>query len=439
MASNSDWELFQEIIAAQKKGIARGIYSICSSNLFVLDAAAKRSVLDHSFLLVESTCNQVNQYGGYTGMRPKDFTRYLFDITQKYGLPDHKVIVGADHIGPSVWKSEPAEISMAKACSLVEECIKAGYTKIHLDASMHLEGDDPDLPFDEIAAERSALLCEVSENTAAKYPNARGLPFYVIGTEVPPPGGSKDASHHQWISNPNDVENVINISKNAFEKRGLSKAWERVVGIVVQPGVEFGVDFINDYSSESAKSLSMFIETSNQLIYEAHSTDYQLRENLKKMVQDHFAILKVGPALTFALREAIFALSFIERELITKQNQTELSNIQENLEEAMQKDPGYWNKFYTGSLQSTNVSRKFSYSDRIRYYWTNPNVLSSVDKLLKNLESLQIPDSLVSQFFPAQYKKIRNRLLNKSPRDLITDKINEILGDYSYACGLSKI
>ncbi|GAG59910.1 unnamed protein product, partial [marine sediment metagenome] len=78
----------QEIVYAQKQGIPRGIYSICSANQFVLVAGFQqalrelqahqdkqivrdqKTVLDQSPLLIESTSNQVNQYGGYTGMTP---------------------------------------------------------------------------------------------------------------------------------------------------------------------------------------------------------------------------------------------------------------------------------------------------------------------------------------------------------------------------------
>ena len=51
------------------------------------------------------------------------------------------------------------------------------------------------------------------------------------------------------------------------------------------------------------------------LVYEAHSTDYQRPESYRNLVRDGFAILKVGPALTFAMREVLEALSLIEAEL----------------------------------------------------------------------------------------------------------------------------
>ena len=86
--------------------------------------------------------------------------------------------------------------------------------------------------------------------------------------------------------------------------------------MVVQPGVEFGDEFVHDYRAESAQDLVKLIEGYPNLVYEAHSTDYQTRQNLAHLVRDHFAFLKVGPALTFAFREAVFALVHMENELI---------------------------------------------------------------------------------------------------------------------------
>lgn len=72
---------------------------------------------------------------------------------------------------------------------------------------------------------------------------------------------------------------------------------------------------VHEYHREEAQTLSRFIEAQPGLVYEAHSTDYQSREALRALVEDHFAILKVGPALTFAFREAVFALAAIEEVL----------------------------------------------------------------------------------------------------------------------------
>ncbi len=94
-----------------------------------------------------------------------------------------------------------------------------------------------------------------------------------------------------------------------------------MIAIVVQPGVEFDHSNIIHYQPQEAQPLAQWIENT-RMVYEAHSTDYQTRTAYWELVHDHFAILKVGPALTFALREAIFALAQIEQELIAPENRS---------------------------------------------------------------------------------------------------------------------
>lgn len=103
---------------------------------------------------------------------------------------------------------------------------------------------------------------------------------------------------------------------SGMEKRGLEGIWARIIALVVQPGVEFDHTHIIDYQPQKAVALSKMVEDYDTLVFEAHSTDYQTPQSLRQLVIDHFAILKVGPALTFALREALFSLAAIEEELL---------------------------------------------------------------------------------------------------------------------------
>ena len=75
------------------------------------------------------------------------------------------------------------------------------------------------------------------------------------------------------------------------------------------------------------------------MVYEAHSTDYQSPAALAQMVKDHFAILKVGPWLTFAFREVILALGTIEREMLQTSAGTRVSEVRAALISAMRSDP----------------------------------------------------------------------------------------------------
>jgi D-tagatose-1,6-bisphosphate aldolase subunit GatZ/KbaZ len=418
-----------QIISTHKGGTTRGIYSVCSSNEHVLRASFEQAGEDGSFLLVEATCNQVNQFGGYTGMVPGAFAEFMETMGQKAGFPREKLILGGDHLGPTVWKNEPADQAMDKARVLMKEYAEAGFTKIHLDASPSCAGDPVPLP-DEIVAERSAELCAVAE----QYRRPGIDPVYVVGTEVPVPGGVQDQEEGLHITEPAEAETTISNARRAFLNLHLEEAWERVVALVVQPGVEFGNDFIIDYDREKARDLSGMIEGYPGMTLEAHSTDYQKRENLRQMVEDNFSILKVGPWLTFALREAVQALSSIEMELISTDSSRNLSGIGEVLEQEMMADPGYWQKYYPGTPAEQLLQRRYSFSDRVRYYWQRPRVEGALEKLFSNLRETGIPLSLLSQYLPVQYDSVREGCLRLDPESLARDKIRDVLRIYSFAC-----
>jgi D-tagatose-1,6-bisphosphate aldolase subunit GatZ/KbaZ len=218
-----------------------------------------------------------------------------------------------------------------------------------------------------------------------------------------------------------DVRQTIEVTRAAFVRAGLESAWERVVGVVVQPGVEFGDDFVLPYQPEAARELSKFIE-SQPMIYEAHSTDYQSREALMNLVHDHFAILKVGPALTFAFREAVFALAMIEDELCSNENR---SNIVRVLDNVMTKHPEHWKKYYHGDEWEQAFKRKYSLSDRVRYYWAQPEVQDAFKKLMKNLGNKPLPYSLLSQFVGE---------VGLGAEQVIDLRIAKVLNEYLEAC-----
>lgn len=420
--------VFDEIIAAHQQGEARGIPSICSSHPTVLRAALQHAREHDTWVLIESTCNQVNQFGGYTGMVPADFMAFIQRLAGKVGFPTERLILGGDHLGPEVWQQEPSRDAMEKARKLVWDYVSAGYTKIHLDASMKLGGDPPGPLSPDVAADRSAQLAQSAEDAFA----ARGFgipPRYVIGTEVPIPGGARQAQDHRHITAVADAAQTLEISRRGFRARGLESAWERVIALVVHPGVEFGNDFVLEYDRSGAASLSDFI-SGKPLVYEAHSTDYQIRERLRQMVDDHFAILKVGPALTFAYREAVFALAEIERELYPSAECSELVAV---VDQVMVADPTHWQKYYPGDSDTQQFARKYSYSDRVRYYWTDPDIQAALSLLLANLGKRPIPLSLVSQYLPVQYWRMKHGHLANDPLGLIRDKINDVLQDYKFA------
>jgi D-tagatose-1,6-bisphosphate aldolase subunit GatZ/KbaZ len=412
-----------EIVRAQKRGEVRGIASICSAHPWVLKAAMRRD----GPVLIESTCNQVNQFGGYTGMTPADFVAFVRELAAENSFPPESLLLGGDHLGPSPWQDEPAASAMAKATEMVRLYIRAGFDKFHLDASMRL-ADDPSGPLDpEVSVFRmTELACAAEESVL----NPAAAPRYVIGTEVPIPGGAISLNDRVRVTNVEDVQRTIETTHTAFLEAGLESAWERVIAVVVQPGVEFGDDFVSEYQPLAARDLSRFIE-SQAMVYEVHSTDYQTREALRNLVGDHFAILKIGPGLTYAFREAIFALAMIENELFPILR----SNLIQVLDEVMIQHPEHWKKYYRGSEEEQAVKRKSSFSDRSRYYWSDPRVQAALKTLMKNLSEKPLPLFLLGQFAPRQYEQIRRGEIAWTPEGVIFDRIREVLLDYEAACG----
>lgn len=426
----------QEIVQQQKQGTPVGIYSCCSANAFVLKAALRRGLQHHMPVLIEATANQVNQFGGYTGMKPADFYAYVQQLAADMGYPEKDLILGGDHLGPLTWTNLPAAEAMDNAEELVRQFVLAGFTKIHLDTSMRVADDDLQARLsDEVIAERGARLCKAAEAAYAQrlavHPGSQP-PVYIIGSEVPIPGGAQEAEDSVSVTKPEACMGTYQTFEQAFRSLGLEHAWERVVGLVVQPGVEFGDGDVFSYDRDNAAALTA-LGKQLPVIFEGHSTDYQTPNCLRNMVCDGIAILKVGPALTFALREALFSLELIERELYAGTG-VHLSDFRAVLEHAMLANEGNWRKHYHGDGNATKYARAFSFSDRARYYLPDAAVQDAIRRLMENLS--EIPLSLLSQFMPMQYSKVRSGAVANCPEALILDRIGNCIDEYLYACGV---
>ena len=118
-------------------------------------------------------------------------------------------------------------------------------------------------------------------------------------------------------------------------------------------------------------------------MFEGHSSDYQTRFKLRELVEDGVGILKVGPGLTFALREGLFALAYAEKEQFRAEPEKQ-SHFMEALDEAMLADPKYYVKHYHGTDEEIAIKRKFSFSDRCRYYLPQEKVQQALDILFTN-------------------------------------------------------
>ena len=428
----------QETIHRNRRGEKVGVYAVCSAHPTVITAAIRQAVEDESVLHVESTSSQVNQFGGYAGKTPSQFAEYIHSAALRAGLPRERVLLGGDHLGPYPWREQPSSVAMEKACELVRGCVFAGYNKIHLDASMACADDDESGPDGGTVAQRAAILCRAAESAFDKLPPGSSPPLYVIGTEVPAPGGESAAGTPPAISSASHVHDTLELFCAAFAEQNVSAAWERVIGMVVQPGVEFGENIIFDYDRRTTSALSSALPEDPALVYEAHSTDYQQSTALSQMVEDHFAILKVGPWFTFAFREAVFALGAIEREWLAQRKGVRLSQVREALDAAMLRNPGYWRSYYQGNEDELHLARMYSYSDRCRYYWGDAAVQQELDHLRTNLDASAPPLSLVSQYLPVEYEAIRSGRLHVNAEDMIQEHIGAVLRLYAAACGMKK-
>ncbi len=414
-------------------GQPAGITSVCSAHPLVIEAALEQAKGGEHPVLIEATSNQVDQFGGYTGMRPADFRKLVEDIARRVGFPAERIVLGGDHLGPNRWRGLHAEAAMSNVDELVESYVAAGYTKLHLDCSYPCADDSGPLT-DEVVAARATRMLAVAEAAAARAGLAGRL-RYVIGTEVPTPGG---ATHHIDELAPTTAAHAratLAEHRRAFGEAGLGHVWPQVMALVVQPGVEFDHWRVVDYQPAAVGDLRCALDDEPSMTFEAHSTDYQTLGALTSLVADGWRVLKVGPGLTFAMREALFGLAAIEDELIAPSRRSDLAEV---VERRMLATPEHWERYHPGSADERRLARRYSYSDRIRYYWADREIDAAVTTLFENLGSRAIPQPLLSAFLPEQYERVRTGLVAADPRSLVVDRVAGVLRTYAAAAAPSR-
>ncbi len=410
--------------AAHDAGRHPGLTSVCSAHPLVIRAALTEAATTGAVACIEATCNQVNQDGGYTGMTPADFRGFVLRIAASLSFPADRILFGGDHLGPNPWRRGPAAAAMAKAVTMTRAYAAAGFGKIHLDASMSCADDPTPLPAETMAA-RAAQLAQAAEQGAQE--GGHPPPRFIIGTEVPVPGGAAEHLETLIVTSPADAAETLALQGRAFAAAGLQAAFGRVVALVVQPGVEFGQENVIPFVPEGARDLTRARTSWGGVVFEAHSTDYQTTAALTELVRGGFAILKVGPGLTFALREALYGLDLIAAEIAPGYAPRTLPQTMEVL---MLSDPGDWAAYCHGTATDQRLQRHFGYSDRVRYYWTRPQAQRAVDALFAALEGRRIPETLISQYLP--------RLTRAEPLApaLALAAIRLALAPYSAACAI---
>ena len=429
-----------KIIDLQKSGEAVGIYSACTANEYVLRACLQKAKETNSYCLIEATANQVDQYGGYTGMKPADFRKFVERLAKQENISMDRVILGGDHLGPLTFAHLNEQEAMKQAKTLVHDYVRAGFSKIHIDTSMKVNDDDLNVRLtDETIARRGATLAKVCEDAYLELlkedPSALH-PVYIIGSEVPIPGGSQDAKDTGvQVTKPEDFKATYKAFEKAFVDNGVKDAFDYVIAIVVQPGVEEKDAGCTEYDREKATDLMNAIKEYPKLVFEGHSTDYQTKIKLRELVEDGVGILKVGPGLTFAYREALFALAYAEKECIEESKQ---SHFMEVLDKEMIAEPKYYKKHYHGTDEEIALKRKYSFSDRCRYYLPKPAVNDAINTLIDNFKN-GVPLNLLSQFLPRQYTRVREGVIDNKPECIIKDHIIDTVNEYLYASHQEKL
>jgi D-tagatose-1,6-bisphosphate aldolase subunit GatZ/KbaZ len=417
-----------DVVVRPDEAGGAGVTSVCSAHPLVIEAALRQAKTTERPVLIEATSNQVDQFGGYTGMRPADFRALVEQIAQRVGLPVERIVLGGDHLGPNRWRDLPADTAMAHVDELVRSYVSAGYTKLHLDCSYPCADDIGSLT-DDVMAARAARMLQVAEERATQA-GLTGQLRYVIGTEVPTPGGADHHIDELAATTAEHARVTLAAHRAAFDRAGLGHVWPQVMALVVQPGVEFDHWRVVDYDRAATTELRTVLDDQPAMTFEAHSTDYQSAAALAALVADGWRVLKVGPGLTFAMREALFALAAIEAELVAPQYRSDLTTV---VDQRMLAEPGYWERYYPGSDHEQAVARRYSYSDRMRYYWPDPAIDHAVELLLKNLAAQGIPEPMLSAYLPEQYERLRAGLVTADPRDLVIDRVAGVLRRYDQA------
>lgn len=406
--------MLDRIVARNRAGEGAGLPSYCTAHPETLAAILRCYQDDSAPVLIEATCNQVNQFGGYTGMTPAAFRSFVEGIAQAQGVARGRLILGGDHLGPNPWKAERAEVAMNRARDMVDAYVAAGFTKIHLDASMAC-ADDGELA-EEVMADRAADLAAVAEAAGA------GPLRYVIGTEVPVPGGETERVAGLAVTRPEAVRRTLDLHRAAFAARGLSGVMDRVLAVVVQPGLDFGNDQVVAFDPVRAAALCAAAPGLGGPLFEAHSTDYQTGAALATLVAGHFPILKVGPELTFAFRQAVFALA----EIVGQRAAVEVA-----LRDAMRAEPADW-RAYVDADGHEEAMMLYGLSDRVRYYWPRSGVRQAVDRLFAAVRASTPAPGVVAQATGGMVGAVDPARL---PEAVIDQMVGAVVAKYRNATG----
>ena len=361
----------------------KALPSFCTANIDVLKSIMFFCNLKKLPCLIECTSNQVNQDGGYTNKTPKKFIKEISNLRKKIKLSKNRLFIGGDHLGPLPWKKKNKQLAIKNSIKLIESFLKEKFCKIHIDTSIKCRDDK--IFNNEIIFERTK---QILENIKIK--KRINDKFLIIGSEVPISGSGDNK--RVVLTTKKQIKNECIKFRQVLKGSKLDK--NRKFGLVVEPGMKYMHKFLKKPNLKNFSDKKIFSEKNN-FVFEAHSTDYQPFSILKKLVDNNFKFLKVGPELTYNYSRSLFFMERLEKKLKKKR-----SLIKINIINSMKKKNKYWLGYYKANKVNLFLESKL---DRMRYYLNNQKVINSINILKKNINTISLEKILT--LIPKKQKK----------------------------------
>lgn len=355
-----------QIVRAVRQQIGPAIPAVASVLPDVI-AAGLRQAREHGLpALIEAPAEEVNQFGGHSGLTPADFAALVQDVAHSHGLDAVPLILGADGLGPGLWPGLDPSAAMTHAERMVADFAAAGFNR---------------LQFHALDAPGIARLVSVAETHAPP----RHPPVYAL-----PAGGDPASS----VTSPEDLAEALTRHEAAFAEADLAGAWRRVHTMSVRFGMGFTPAHVERFDIEQPDQLSAVLRDHDRIALEAEAVDYQSARVCADLTRRNVAVLKLGPSLSFAWREALYGLSHVHAWSEGG------PHISERMEALMLADPAMWQQDGRGPAGHSRLLRHFGFTDRIRHYWSKAG--AELAALCDSMEASGLHLPLLLQYLPPE-------------------------------------
>ena len=100
----------------------------------------------------------------------------------------------------------------------------------------------------------------------------------------------------------------------------------------------------------------------------------------------------------------------------------------------MAAEPKNWRKYYHAIAAALTLQLQYSLSDRVRYYWPDPEISAAQERLFATLRETPPQLALVSQYLPLAYAAVRSGQATLDPAELVIAHVGAALDAYHGAC-----